>query len=236
MTQRTVRNFGMATMAGGLLMACGCATPKPTPSAPVAGGATIRASVPSAAPDAATLTRIASEFRWNEFEQMLIVLGLAGDAERAFRDNMATRQKQFEARKASDRGAKIKEAEAALRAARDSADARKIAAAQKVYDDLRAADRREMEDLRRIVMGPLSADQRVYWAQFVLYRDLWLSRAAAPSDADGKRLWELCAPAAKELASWDYVAKEPYLTGDKTKALAVELREKAEKIAPAKKK
>jgi len=205
----------------------------------------IAAPLPKGRPSDATMDALMKNFKWDEFEQMIYVLGLASRtpepidankppkmiaAEKAFRANMAARAAKLDKHRASAEYKALTAAKEQLAEARKGGDEKKIAAAQKAYDALAAKDRAYMEDLRRVVMGPMTADQRMCWAQYVCYRDIsGRLRAADLTDAQKDKLWTMCAGPAKELVAADYVATDPYLTGEKTHAVVAQALSQAYK-------
>ena len=121
---------------------------------------TVTRAAPKARPDDDLLAALMENFRWDEFEQMIAVLELTGDHERAFRQNMADRAAKLEEYRASGEAKEAKRMANELREARRSDDEAKIAELDKKYTPTIDKHQARMEDLRRIVMGPLSPQQR----------------------------------------------------------------------------
>lgn len=207
--------------------------------APAAGSSKIAvpsgAAAPKVRPSDETMDALQKNFRFDDFEQMIYVLKLTDRpaapidankppqmtaAEKTFRANMAARAKALADYKISAAAKKAGEASAEVRAEKDPA---KKADLEKKYASAIKADRVKMEDFRRIVMGPLSADQKAYWAQYVCYRSAYLRFSAAKlTDAQKDKLWAMAADCGKKLVAMDYVGTDPYLTSDATKAVVAD--------------
>jgi hypothetical protein len=223
-----------SVLLAGLSLSCAPKDGSPEPRATVAPDPRVASAVGTNRPTDQTMDKLQQEFRWDEFEQMIVVLGLQGDQQKVFRDNMAARAKKLEAHKASDLAKQGAEGSAALRQAEQAKDEKKIAEARAKYGDAIKKERAAMEDLRRIVMGPLSPQQRLYWAQYVLYRGLWTGlKVAEPTPAQLDQWWALCGKQASELVAADYVGTDPYLAGDAAKSAAAKVRAAAEKTLTA---
>lgn len=194
----------------------------------------IAAPVPQGPPSSELFDALMeNEFRFNDFEQMIYVLGFAkrtpavfdannppqmSDQEKAFRANLAEWLKQRETHYATDAYKKTQEGREKIRAEKDEA---KKAELEKEYQSATKESRTKMERLRSIIMGPMTAEQRMYWAQYCCYRALLqrFTRATEKlTDGQKAKLWELAGKAAKELAAADYVATDPYLSGEKWRA------------------
>jgi hypothetical protein len=189
----------------------------------------VHAPVPTAQPSDEAIQHLLKEFRWDEFEQMIIVLKLPAEQEKAFRQNMADRGVKLAAFRATDLHKEWTELSNAMRAAQRAKDEAKIAELKPKHDPVAEECRAKMEDLRRIVLGPLSAAQRQYWCQWVLYRGLWRRfQRAKLTDEQKDRLWQLCARPAHDHTAGGYVGSDPYLRNPDFREVQRGLREETE--------
>jgi histone H1/5 len=200
-----------------------------TSAVPVGGAA------PNARPGDEMMAAVTKAFPHDDFEQMIYVLKLTdrapaaidpnkppqmSAAEKAFRANMDARSKKLAEYRASAEAKKAGEANAEVRAEKDPA---KKADLEKKNAAVIKADRTKMQDLRRMVMGPLSADQKAYWAQYACYRGPSSRFRTANLTAEQKdKLWAMCADCSKKLVAANYVNTDPYLTSDATKTVVAD--------------
>lgn len=194
----------------------------------------VAAPVPEGRPSDERVSALLRQFRWDEFEQMVYVLSLAdrepapvdsGDPpemspqEKAFRANMAERQEKLEAHRASDLVQKVNEGREKIRAARRAGDDQKARQLEQEYAAATDEAFARMEELRRIVMGPLTAPQRKHWAQYVVYREAWRRFGnAGMNDEQKDALWRRAEQAARQLVDAHYVHTDPYLCSAGPKA------------------
>ena len=213
--------------AVGVLVTCliGCNGEAAKPA--VTGDPRIQAPVPAARPGDDVLGPLLKEHRWDEFEQMIVVLGLDESQEKAFRENMADRSAKLDAFRQTDQCKQGAELGTQLRAAERATptDEAKVAELKAKLAPIAAANRAKMEDLRRIVMGGMSAEQQEYWCRYVLYRDATGRFGKAKlTDAQKDSVWSFCAEHAKMVTAEGYLAGDPYLRGDGMKAAAANVR------------
>jgi Spy/CpxP family protein refolding chaperone len=157
----------------------------------------------------------APEFYKDEFQLMILQLGLQGDQLKAFQLKVAERLKSIADWNQGKSGKQVADLDKKLEQARNAKDEAKIKSLTEQRAPLQLESSQLRVRLRADVMSVLTLEQQRQWAAFVLcdcvrYRNL---RGIVLDAAQVKQAQSICSEVAAKFVKEDTIAKDPYLNG-----------------------